>query len=248
MLRGNPIPIQGLGSVRSPILAEIYQGIDSLMSYNMTCALLFSGKKKLKEMLMEMGVWEEYYSDMSDLAFDQSSKFSLIIHSPTIREVFINGLSLFLLETVEYWAEGPGFSVTTLDGQLVGLITEVNYNQAESIFKQTLGVNDGDNDASDVRFASQTAKEWWEKANELEESQPHSNSEDYQMPNIISKLSCANVGYTISSIYGLTVYQLYDQFYAYSQGRTAALGETAYAHNGGENFDHLTWLHKRKNN
>ena len=58
-----------------------------------------------------------------------------------------------------------------------------------------------------------------------------------QLSNIISKLSCVSVGYTLLNIYDLTVFQLYDQFFQYGYLRAMDLSEMAYSNHGGKDFD-----------
>lgn len=244
LLYGVPVPISGLGHLKSPKLKEIFSGITSLSGYRMTHTLLCCKKSDMKEIISTLGI-ENDYQDMSDLAYDEEDKFGLIIHSPYLREMFSEGLSLFFDEKVTYDERMQGYALLGENDKPTGVIIKSNYRIAENMLRQVLF--DGDRDSpEDLKFASEKAKELWEKANRLEEKAPKQNTDDYQLTNIISKLSCANIGYTIFSIYELTVYQLYDQFYAYCQNRIAALSENAYAHNGGEDFDCMAWMHKKK--
>ena len=241
LLRGASVPLQNLGTIRSPILSDIYQDILSVTSFNVVSSVVFCGKAKMKEMLTAWGIWDDY-ADLTDLAYDEASKFELVIHSPYLRETVRQGLLLFFVEDIVYEEEYKGFLVIKDKSTPVGIIDNDNFLAVEDLIKQALYSRD--EEKAGAKFASQTAKEWWEEANRLEDQQPKNASEDYQLTNIISKLSCVDSGYTLLTIYQLSVYQLYDQFYAYCQNRLGHLSENAYAHNGGDDFDHLAWLHK----
>ena len=239
LLYGKPISIYGLGSVGSPVLKNIYANFENAASYNLIHAILSCSSKKMRELIKGLRL-EQDYADMTDLDYDEASKFKLITHSSTLREMVKSGLSLFFDEQLG-WVDNNELVIISDDGTVLGVITEQNYNSVEDLLKQTLYF--GSEKTGDLKFANEAARKLWEEQNRLEESQPQSNAEDYQLPNIISKLSCGTTGYTIFSIYELTVYQLYDLFYSYSQNRTSQLGENAYAHWGGEDFDPLSWLH-----
>ena len=81
--------------------------------------------------------------------------------------------------------------------------------------------------------------------NKYANTQKSHSSKNYFLDNIISKMSAANSGYNLLNIYDITVWQLYDQFKAYTQNRLSVLSERSFSVWGGENFDYELWL---KNN
>lgn len=239
LLFGKPIPLTGLGTVKSPKLRDIFDGFESWASFSFLRTVILGSAKSLREMIRDIRLTSDY-SDMSDLSFDKASKYELIAHSPTLREFFARGLDLFVEEEVEWVDEYGLFALKNAEGSPVGVIGEKNYDEAESVFAQLVG-QDKDEE-SDLKFASPEAKRLWEEHNRFEEDERATNSQDYSIQNIVSKLSCGITGYTLFTIFDLTVYQLFNQFQAYAQCRSASLGEAAYAHWGGEDFDLTAWL------
>lgn len=241
LLRGCSLNIRGLGEVCSPQLKDIYSDFDTLHTYNLFRQLVAADSAEMRTLIKQMKLRAMY--EMSDLAFDEAEKFDLIIGQMFFVESYTAGLRFFTKNTVSYNEEVQAFIIQDGD-QIVGAAFKDNFDQVENVLSQLL--HDSKETSADVKFASDTAKEWWEKANALEKATTPANHKDYRLSNLISKLACANCGYTLFNIYDLTVYQLYDQFTAYAQGRYAALCENAYAHNGGEDFDHTMWLHSEE--
>lgn len=242
LLTGNPIPLRGLGEVQSPKLKAVFQSIENLSGYSLVCAITACTKEKLLKLFDDFKLKKEL-SDMSDLDRDEASKFQLLTHSPTMREMYMGGLKLFFVGDVFYSEDYQGFVTTDNQKQPVGLIVSQNFGAVEEILLQMMHVeNEG---GSGQKFASDAARRLWERQNELEGNQPSGGNEDYKLSNIISKLSCGITGYTLFSIYELTVYQLYDQFYSYRQTRLAGIGDKAYSTWGGDDYDPMNWLHKK---
>ena len=241
LLHGCPLNIRGLGEVFSPRLRDIYADFDSLHTYNLFRQMVVSDASEIRSMIKQMQIRNTY--QMSDLDFDEATKFSLIIEQPFFIDAYCSGLRCFTNNTVSYNTEVQAFLIQKGD-TIVGAVFKDNFEQVESTLSQLM--HDSKEEPSEAKFASDTAREWWEKANKLEKTIAPVNHKDYKLSNLISKLACANCGYTLFNIYDLTVYQLYDQFTAYAQGRYAALCENAYAHNGGEDFDHTMWLHSEE--
>ena len=78
-----------------------------------------------------------------------------------------------------------------------------------------------------------------------ENQEKSDNSKDYTLQNIISKMCISGCGYNLLNIYDLSIWQLLDQFQAYSQNRISRITERSFSIWGGEDFDFGLWL---KNN
>ena len=243
LLFGAPIPIQGLGRILSPKLKDVFNGFDSYASFSLIRTVMATEKDKIRTIIKGLNLTQDY-SDLTDLDFDESSKFSIITHSHLLREFFRQSLDMFFVEDVVWFEDHKCYVTQNKDEKLVGVISNDNYSEVEDLLKQMVGDSSGSGD--NLRFATPEAKRLWEEHNTFEQASPKSISEDYSLPNIISKLACGTTGYTLFSIFDLTVYQLFDQFQAYSQCRSSALSENAYAHWGGEDFDPFSWLRSQQ--
>lgn len=243
LLFGKPIELHNLGHVKSPKLSEVLSGFDLYASFSLARAVTSSDKDGIREIIKGLALADDY-SDMTDLDFDEASKFQLISHSRVFRELFRMSLELFFVEDVVWMDEYACYAIQDGSGNIVGVVSNDNYGIVETILSQLSGDVSGSDD--EIKFASPEAKRLWEAHNNFEKAELKTGSMDYSLPNIISKLACGTTGYTLFSIFDLTVYQLFDQFQAYCQCRSSALNENAYAHWGGEDFDPLAWLRSQQ--
>ena len=248
LLHGKPITVQGVGKIHSPVLDDIFKSEESFCSYALIRAILGATGADLRKLITTMQLRGEY-SDMSDLAFDEASKFCLIFHSQILRKFFADGLGLFCEDKIGLSLDPECFVLTTADKEtgdevITGVIDSANYKEVEEQLLATL--NPSAESKSDLKFANKAAEKLWEEQNQMEEEHPEGDPADFTLTNIISKLSCGTTGYTLFDIYKLTVYQLLVIFEAYSQHRTAGIAERAYSHWGGDDFDPLAWMHHKE--
>ena len=247
LLSPNPIIIQGVGTLRSPILNEIYSSdIRNLSLYSLATHVLFGSKQDIIELGKNMGENNTYYK-LIEPDIEITSKFNLIINSVDLREALCEALALFFCNKIVFSPENKCFLVLSViddKASIVGSINDDNYLFIEDLLKQLLHCESEYSD-NELKYSSDKAKELWEKVSQAEEKEKADvNARDYEIGNIVSKLCVCGIGYTVKNIYDLTVYQLYDQFSAYMQNRISQLSENAYAHNGGEDFDINSWLRK----
>ena len=247
LLSPNPIIIQGVGTLKSPVLNEIYSSdIRNLSLYSLATHVLFGSKQDIIELGKNMGENNTYHK-LIEPDIEIISKFNLIIDSVDLREALCEALALFFCNKIVFSPENKAFLVlSAIDEKLniVGSITDENYLFIEDLLKQLLHCESEYSD-KELKYSSDKAKELWEKVSQAEEKEKADvNARDYEIGNIVSKLCVCGIGYTVKNIYELTVYQLYDQFSAYMQNRISQLSENAYAHNGGEDFDVNGWLRK----
>jgi hypothetical protein len=247
LLSPNPIIIQGVGTLRSPILNEIYSSdIRNLSLYSLATHVLFGSKQDIIELGKNMGDNNTYHK-LIEPDIEITSKFNLIINSVDLREALCEALTLFFCNKIVFSPENKCFLVLSViddKASIVGSINDDNYLFIEDLLKQLLHCESEYSD-NELKYSSDKAKELWEKVSQAEEKEKADvNARDYEIGNIVSKLCVCGIGYTVKNIYDLTVYQLYDQFSAYMQNRISQLSENAYAHNGGEDFDVNGWLRK----
>ena len=247
LLSPNPIIIQGVGTLRSPILNEIYSSdIRNLSLYSLATHILFGSKQDIIELGKNMGDNNTYHK-LIEPDIEITSKFNLIIDSVDLREALCEALALFFCNKIVFSPENKCFLVVSViddKASIVGSINDDNYLFIEDLLKQLLHCESEYSD-NELKYSSDKAKELWEKVSQAEEKEKADvNARDYEIGNIVSKLCVCGIGYTVKNIYDLTVYQLYDQFSAYMQNRISQLSENAYAHNGGEDFDMNSWLRK----
>ena len=247
LLSPNPIIIQGVGTLRSPILNEIYSSdIRNLSLYSLATHILFGSKQDIIELGKNMGENNTYHK-LIEPDIEITSKFTLIINSVDLREALCEALALFFCNKIVFSPENKCFLVLSViddKASIVGSISDDNYLFIEDLLKQLLHCESEYSD-NELKYSSDKAKELWEKVSQAEEKEKADvNARDYEIGNIVSKLCVCGIGYTVKNIYDLTVYQLYDQFSAYMQNRISQLSENAYAHNGGEDFDMNSWLRK----
>ena len=247
LLSPNPIIIQEVGTLKSPVLNEIYSSdIRNLSLYSLATHVLFGSKQDIIELGKNMGENNTYHK-LIEPDIEITSKFNLIINSVDLREALCEALALFFCNKIVFSPENKCFLVLSViddKASIVGSINDDNYLFVEDLLKQLLHCESEYSD-NELKYSSDKAKELWDKVSQAEEKEKADvNARDYEIGKIVSKLCVCGIGYTVKNIYDLTVYQLYDQFSAYMQNRISQLSENAYAHNGGEDFDVNGWLRK----
>lgn len=243
LLGPEPFTLQGIGTLKSPALKDITpNNMSNYMLYSLITNLLFAKNTEVVSIAKELGP-NNSYNGLLEPDIESMSKYDLIVRSVDLREALCVALPLFFCNRIIF-SKKLGFVVWSEDGQqMVGNINEQNYLLVEDLLKQLLHC-ESEYSEKEIKYSTDKAKELWEKVSTAEKEKSSVISKDYEIGNIVSKLSTCGIGYTVFNIYDLTVYQLYDQFSAYIQNRISQLSENAYAHNGGENFDMNSWLRK----
>ena len=179
--------------------------------------------------------------ELFDLAGDESiSKFSpiqLITIIPPLRATLLGALSFFLHREVCY-SPSTGFF---LDDN-----TPLSLAQILDIRKVILAFcNIEDKTAQEpVTFASEKARRIYEKAQAGRaqlKGKNGSQEADLELPNLIAAVSAYSPTYNLLNIWGLTVYQLYDQFARLSGKLQLDVFGQKWAAWGTEDFDFSLW-------
>ena len=183
LLHGKPITVPGVGKIHSPLLDDIFKDEQSFYEYAFARAIIGGTKDDLKKLIDSFGIRSEY-EDMSDLAFDEASKFCLIWHSQILRKFLADGLKLFCEDKVGI-SENPGcFIFVSEDDKITGVVDDSNYKEFEETLLSTL--SPGKETKSDLKFANKAAEDLWEQQNKLEAENPAGDPEDFTLTNIIS--------------------------------------------------------------
>lgn len=241
LLANAPYCVTGIGTVVSPKLKNLYDKDGENIQYYAFAGIAADNSKGSINGLLAC-----LYGKNADTVND---KFTYIIQNDALREVFAKSLSLFFVNPIKYIPNKKLFAVysDTLSKQTEGIICKENFDFLCCILRQLMHNysvsektenEDLSNKSDEVAKALNVFKKY-------SKQQIGNNLKNYQTDNIISKMCVANSGYNLFNIYNLTVWQLYDQFQAYSQNRMSKISERSFSVWGGEDFDYELWL---KNN
>lgn len=241
LLSGDAIPVDGVGHIRSPQLKELKptEGI-GFWKYNLYLNILSWEKDDLIK-FMRLSSGRSLRALVND---DKLNSFDAITILEQTKSLLQEAMAFFIEEDL-VWDKGSRcFIVKEKNTQMdVGYINRENFDEVRDMMLQANYINLG-RSAKPTKFSSQKAQTLWEQAQQYLKKEATKSAPDKRMQigNIISKLSCASVGYTLLNIYNLTIFQLYDQFFQYGYLRAMNLSEMAYSNHGGKNFDIHAWL------
>lgn len=242
LLANSPFVCQGIGTMRSPTLRTIFDGAtDNLQTYYFTKALLDENCENVRQILNSISE--------SAPSTEKVPIFEEIIKTENRRNLFAKVLSLFFINKIGFEDSVNAFVLLPMneaDDALQGYINNDTFDLYLSIIGQLLhdtkSLPEKQEDYSGKPPEVLKALEAFKKYENQEKSD---NSKDYTLQNIISKMCISGCGYNLLNIYDLSIWQLLDQFQAYSQNRISRITERSFSIWGGEDFDFGLWL---KNN
>jgi hypothetical protein len=245
MLSGEPIPVVGIGHLRSPFLREICpsSGIGYDV-YNLYLNFLSWDKDKLLKYDQLMGL----RGTEKLAAADKLTVFDVATLLAQTRELCRGVLSFFMSEELEWDEDNRKFVAYTTDDDGQHIAGEINRDNFEEVRRGILQLNfiGLEKDEEPVTHTSEHAKELWEKAQKfLKEQAKAKEGEDkpeYHIGNIISKVCAAHPSYNLLNIFRLTVFQLYDSFFQLGYIRSSDLNEQIFSNHGGDKFRFEDWL------
>lgn len=241
LLSGDSIFIDGVGHIRSPRLSELKptNGIGT-WNYDLYINLLVWDKEELLKFLKVITQKNLFALTKSNML----NVFDIITLLDSSRELVLKMLNFFIEEDVE-WAdkERKFLTYSKENHEFIGSINRDNFDDIRDMLLQMNYIN-LEKASGNTKYASDKAKALWEKAQQHLKTDAAKKTSDKRMRlgNIISKLSCVSIGYTLLNIYDLTIFQLYDQFFQYGYIRAMDLSEMAYSNHGGKDFDIQSWL------
>lgn len=239
----SPFFCEGIGTMKSPTLRTIFDGkTDNLQTYYFAKTLVGDCRDDVVKMLSML-------SDKAEPS-KNSSVFEEIIKTETRQNLFAKVLSLFFENRIGYESSVGAFILLPADelknDVLEGYVTKDTFNLYISIIGQLLhdtkSLPEKQEDLSGKPPEVLKALEAFKKYENKEKSD---SSKDYTLQNIISKMCVVGSGYNLLNIYDLSIWQLLDQFQAYTQNRISRITERSFSIWGGDSFDFGMWL---KNN
>lgn len=245
MLTGDPIPVNGVGHLRSPRLKELSpSGGVGYAVYNVYINVLAWDVDQLAEYCRAMKI-----GGAEKLKRFKFSFFDAVTSSEETRELCREALAFFMTENLLWDAKSKQYISFDVDEDekihAVGAIDEKNFEEVRQMMLclNYIGLDKG---AAPTSYDSSKAKELWERAQAfLKEQSKSDNKEDkpeFHLSNIISKLCAVHPSYNLFNIYDLTVFQLYDAFFQYGYMRCENLSEMIFSNHGGDSFKFENWL------
>lgn len=241
LISGDSIPVQGIGHIRSPLLKELKptKGI-GMWAYNLYLNILTWGKEELIKSI-------QAFTQRKLKALVENEKLSTFDVATLLeqsRELLRTAMAFFMDEELIWDKNKHEFLTRSKDDhRLIGSINRDNFDEVKDMMLQVNYINLGKS-AKSTKYSSDKAKALWERVQNYLKTEVGKAVLDkrMQLGNIISKLSCVSVGYTLLNIYDLTVFQLYDQFFQYGYLRAMDLSDMVYSNHGGKDFDLQAWL------
>lgn len=241
LISGDSIPVDGVGHIRSPLLRELKptQGI-GMWTYNLYLNILSWEKDDIIKFIKVSSGKKLKNLD----GRDELNSFDVVTLLEQPRQLLHDAMAFFIDEELEWDKRDRAFISKSKDNHnKVGKINRDNFDNVRDMMLQVNYINLG-RSAKPTKFMSNKAQLLWEQAQQHLKKDATRATPDkrMQLGNIISKLSCVSIGYTLLNIYDLTVFQLYDQFFQYAYLRVMGLSEMAYSNHGGKDFDLQAWL------
>ena len=219
-----PIPLEGIGVIRPPVLSEVAK----------LGQALYNGYLNL------LALSRERFLDMQGLP-DQTegSLFQLLTMNRDTRELLEAALGFFLYGEVQYAPRGGCFFVREENRrptaitpenftELCGCILQLNYLDKSG----AMAGSPKNQRAARILAKLEAAKQ---------RQRPKGNRKDLDLSNMISALCTQHNSYNLTNIWSMTVYQLYDQFFRqnYKNQLDVAMHWSAW---GTEKFDFTQWF------
>ena len=224
LIAGSEIAYQDICRIRQPSLRDIRDiGYDTYQDY---LSIILIDKDSL---LGFLNIAQTEETDALPL-------YSIICAIPALRESYCNALNFFTSTgDIVKWRNGQ----LEINGILIG------QNVLDDIASAVAQMSNIEKDTSSQHvFASEKARKIWEKCQKGKKNLRRAKKEDvnYSIPNVISSVSSSNTGYTLLNIWGLTVYQLYDQFSRIVQKIQMDVYSSRWAAWGKDDFDTTIWF------
>lgn len=237
LLGGGPIPYDDLCTLRPPTLDDIRRiGYDRYLQYLHLFAL------ERESFLEAMGI-RELLEALSPEEQSRATLFPLLTAQPVLRDLLREALSFFLCETVVF---DP-----TLGSYLLfrsGEDTPAHILHAQNFDTVRYGILQlnclSNQRATPKTFRNRKAREIYEKIQRGKQAaqKKHTADDNLSLPNLIAAVSVYHPSYNLFNIWGLTVYQLYDQFSRLNLKFQLDITGTRWAAWGTEPFEFSLWF------
>lgn len=225
-----PLYLVGIGSIRSPKLIEIAE-----ISYN-TYSLFIAHLKMTPEEYFEFYHKDEKIDE--ELIFNMT-KFDIILNDDNFRNIITDALNFFFVEDFEFNSEYGAFISMDKndDGEIINIkaITRDNYAEVVNVVLQRVHIPIEEDEIDDIKkITGKRALQIYKKIlkGRKQMKKIKSNDSNLTFANIIAAVASKSESLNWSSIWDITVFQLYDLFsrmqgndsYSISSKRVATWG------------------------
>lgn len=212
-----PFPIKNIGNIKSPALKEIWNPKVTYQRYNIYLAFLSMDVKTYCEKIDSSK--SEWYQSLSDNDKLNINMFDIITASESARDTFLETLNFFFEENV-IWDNESKLFITFADydknGQIIpiGTIYRDIFEELRDIILQRCGINRSDTNIDMSRVKNRRALKILNKIKKAKEklSNNTQNTDEIDLPNLISSIAVHSNSLNFTNIWDLTIYQLYEQF------------------------------------
>lgn len=237
--------------MRSPKLKEICGEFDGGISYGKYATylhILQLNKKTLSTYMEKVGLGS-LVAAMSDPSMPL---FRVLLLMSDMKALLVEAIGFFVLGDVSVEMEGeyPRRLIITYQEKQTGFVDETNFDVVRMVLMRLnhLSSEVDEKPPKKKRVGSKT-KRFLDRATSYEQQNKQNKEVDkYDLGNIVSKLCVYGAGYTLLTIYELTVFQVYDQFIQLCNMKGNNISEKIYCTWGGEAFKLDGWLIPIQNN
>ena len=238
LLAGQPFRISSIGTFRAPKISDLFSvsGI-GLDKYNMMLSLFSMGAEDL---IHGIGL-DEKYAELSPSEKEQFTPFFMITTVPGYRELLLEALDFFMLETVSFDETTHTVALISEDGSICGTVCNDNYDDLRAVVMKSSCLS-MDYLSMPKKFRSKKAKSIFEKIEASRHKKATAKPDDsLSLWNVISSVSARHNSYNLLNIWDLTIYQLYDQFSKLNLNHQIDVGALRWAAWGQNSFDFSLW-------
>ena len=186
------------------------------------------------------------YLSVSDISTDAVKGipdlriFDIWISTTSMREHLKNAFSFFISGKIKFVPSYNAFKVTC--GETIGIINRNNYLDVVSGILNLNCVNYEQGKQEELIFQDEESRKLYEQIQKAKKTgELKSEDKNFSLANLISSVASFGNGYNLINIWGLTVYQLYDQFYRLNSKFQLDIVGTRWAAWGKEDFDFDVW-------
>lgn len=238
LILGRNIPIPNLCTIKQvklvdisdPDMLEKYHQYLSIISYN-------------TDDVIDLYKARDEYEKLSYDARAQIDAFSLLISVDFFRTILGQALQFFIEEDVVFDQELGGFSVYA-GKKRVSVIDYITYKSVRDLILKSNFIQ-AEKAENECIFANSKARAIFAKLKKGRKLKRESG-DSMQISDIVSSVSIQSNSYNLLNIGGLTVYQLYDQFYRLDTKVQIDVCSLKWAAWGTEPFDFSLWYKNKQ--
>lgn len=204
-----PLELNGVGLIKSPKLIDIAE-----ISYFTYATYIYHLQ------MMPEEYFEVYHKDENiDFSFIFNlTKFDLVINDESFRKIIQAALNFFLDNPVEYYPKYKAFISTCEEGATKiasGVINKDNYADIIDIILQRVHITPEENEVDDIKkVKNKRGLKIYKKIMERRKAfkKAKVNNPDLTLANIIASVATRSNGLNWTNIWGITIFQLFDEF------------------------------------